>query len=252
MRCRASTLAIEKQHMKQITLLSLAISALIGSSLLAGPPDYKQVAPAPPPCDFGTGWYFALDGGANVHQDVNRTLERTFSNGDVVSLSSDSNVGGYGGLKVGYVFGKGTFRPTIEEDMFYNGVSTDATLRLNGTEVARSSNLINSGAFMTNFIMRFAFGKFQPYAGAGVGAYWAEAAGSDFTLVRTGRTFSTGGGASSGSLAWDVVAGADYYWSCKWSTFAEYHYLDYVALDVGEGHHQVGQHLVGGGIRFHF
>jgi opacity protein-like surface antigen len=238
--------------MKQLTLLSIAIGVLLCGSLSAGPPDFKQVAPVPPPCDFGTGLYIALDGGANVYQNVNRTHDHVFANGDVLELSSDSNVGGYGGLKIGYVFGKGTFRPTIEEDMFYNGVSTDAHLRLNGTEIAHSSNLINSGAFMTNFIMRFAFGKFQPYAGAGVGAYYAATAGSDFTVNRAGRTFSTGGGGNSGSLAWDVVAGTDYYWSCKWSTFVEYHYLDYVALDVGEGHHQVGQHLVGGGIRFHF
>ena len=133
-----------------------------------------------------------------------------------------------------------------------NGIGTSAHVDLNGGEIAHSSNLINSGAFMTNFIARFAFGKFQPYAGAGVGAYYAEAAGADFTVNRNGRTFSTGGGKNSGSLAWDVVAGTDYYWTCKFSTFVEYHYLDYVGLDVGDGHHQFGQHLVGAGIRFHF
>ena len=204
------------------------------------------------PCDYGTGWYVALHGGANVFQDVDREREHVFESGDVLSFSSDSNVGGYGGVKIGYVFGRGTVRFAVEEDMFYNGVSTDSHVFLNGTEIARGSNLINSGAFLTNFIMRFAWGKFQPYAGAGVGAYWAETAGTDVTLVRTNRTFNTEGGKSSGSLAWDVVAGTDYYWSCKWSTFIEYHFLDYVALDVGEGNHQVGQHLVGGGIRFHF
>src|SRR5689334_12527396 len=112
--------------MKPKTLTMLLSSVVLASSLLAGPSDYKQVAPAPPPCDFGTGWYFALDGGANVYQDVNRTRDHVFANGDVAQISSDSNVGGYGGIKIGYVFGNGTFRPTIEEDMFYNGVSTDA------------------------------------------------------------------------------------------------------------------------------
>ena len=230
----------------------LGFSSLLVSSLFAGPPDFKQVAPAPPPCDFGTGWYFALDGGANVYQDINRSHDRTFANGDVISLSSDSNVGGWGGIRLGYVFGTGTFRPTIEEDLFYNGVPTNFHLRLNGTEVAHSSNLINSGAFMTNFIARFAFGKFQPYAGGGVGAYYAAAAGSDITINRTGTTFSTSGGRDSGSFAFQAIAGADYYWTCKWSTFVEYKFLDYVALDVGNGHKQVGQQLVGAGIRFHF
>jgi opacity protein-like surface antigen len=239
--------------MKTINLLACATIALMSGSLLAGPPDYKQVAPAPPPpCDYGTGWYVALDGGGNVYQDFNNNFSRTFPSGDVLDLHIDHNLGGYGGLKFGYVFGKATFRPTIEEDMFYNGLSTDVHLKLNGTEIAHSSNLLNSGAFMTNFILRFAFGRFQPYAGAGVGGYYAAAAGSDITFIRTGRTFSTGGGASSASFAWDVVAGADYYWSCKWSVFAEYHVLDYVALDVGNGRHQLGQHLVGGGVRFHF
>jgi hypothetical protein len=58
--------------MKQLTLISLAIIALLSSPLFAGPPDFKQVAPAPPPCDFGTGWYVALDGGANVSK-ISRT-----------------------------------------------------------------------------------------------------------------------------------------------------------------------------------
>ena len=242
--------------MKPITLISLTTSVLLSGSLLAGPPDLKQVAPAPPPCEYGTGWYAALEGGANVYQSFNSNFERDFPNGDVVKLHIDHNVGGYGGIKIGYVFGTGTFRPTIEEDMFYNGIPTSAHVDFNGTRVASSDNLINSGAFMTNFIMRFAFGRFQPYAGAGVGAYYAAAAGSDITVTRVGeevtKTFHTGGGADSGSLAWDVVAGADYYWSCKMSTFVEYHYLDYVALDIGNGNHQLGQHLVGAGLRFHF
>src|SRR4029077_11104436 len=116
--------------MKQITLVTFATIALAGGSLLAGPPDYKQVAPVPPPCDFGTGWYFALDGGANVSQDVDRSREHVFANGDVLALTSDSNVGGYGGIKIGYVFGRGTFRPTIEEDLFYNGRSEEHTSEL--------------------------------------------------------------------------------------------------------------------------
>jgi opacity protein-like surface antigen len=239
--------------MKLKTLITLASSSLLVSSLLAGSPDYKQTAPAPPPpCAFGTGWYVALDGGANVYQDIGTSRDFTFANGDIIRVSRDQNIGGWGGIKLGYVFGTGTFRPTIEEDLFYNGINTDIHVKLNNVEVAHSSNLINSGAFMTNFIGRFAFGKFQPYAGAGVGAYYAAAAGSDITVNRTGATFSTSGGASSGSLAWQAVAGADYYWTCRWSTFVEYKYLNYIALDVGNGHKQVGQQLVGAGIRFHF
>jgi len=238
--------------MKQHIALSLAIGILSAGSIFAGGGDVKSVAPTPL-CDFGTGWYVALDGGANVYQSFDTNFTRTFSNGDDISLTIDHNVGGYGGIKFGYVFGNGMLRPTIEEDMFYNGIPTDAHVKFNGTEVAHSSNLINSGAFMTNFILRFGTGRFQPYIGGGVGAYYAEAAGADVTVNRGGgRTFFTGGGANSGSFAFDAVAGADYYMSCKWSIFAEYHFLDYCALDVGDGNHQFGQQLVGAGIRFHF
>src|SRR5471032_436161 len=151
--------------MKRISLFSIALTVLASSSLLAGPPDFKAAPPPPPECDYGTGFYAALEGGANVYQDINTNRDFIFNNGDVVNLSRDQNVGGWGGIKLGYVFGKGTFRPTIEEDMFYNGINAGLHLRLNGVDVAHSNNLINSGAFLTNFIGRFAFGKFQPYFG---------------------------------------------------------------------------------------
>jgi hypothetical protein len=238
--------------MKCKYVLLAAVTSLICASAFAGGPDFKQVT-TPPSCEYGTGWYFAIDGGANVHQNFDDHLSRTFANGDVIDLHIDSDVGGYGGIKLGYVFGTGTFRFALEEDMLYNGFSTDSHLDLNHVEVARNSNMINSGAFLTNFIGRYAMGKFQPYVGGGVGAYYAETNGGDFTIVRPGgKTFSTGGGRNSGSLAWDVVAGADYFWTCKFSTFIEYHYLGYVALDVGDGSHQFGNHLVGAGIKFHF
>src|SRR5216117_4282349 len=34
--------------------------------------------------------------------------------------SSDLDVGFFGGIKLGYVFGTGVFRPTVEGDFFYN------------------------------------------------------------------------------------------------------------------------------------
>jgi hypothetical protein len=92
-----------KQH---LTLL-IAIGILIARSAFAGGGDFKNVAPAPPPCDFGTGWYMALDGGANVFQSFDTSFSRTFPNGDDISLRIDHNVGGYGGVKFGYVFGNG-------------------------------------------------------------------------------------------------------------------------------------------------
>ena len=63
---------------------------------------------------------------------------------------------------------------------------------------------------MANFILRFAPGnqRFQPYAGGGVGIYYAESAGVEVVDPVTGRVpVNTGGGASHADLAWQIVAG---------------------------------------------
>jgi hypothetical protein len=220
----------------------LTTIAALGFVLAVARAEDNPVAGTPA---YGTGAYFALHGGANVYQN----FDDSFSRGDK-KLDIDHNVGEYGGIKLGYVFGTGTYRFALEEDMFYNGIPTSAHIDQNGREVANSSNRINSGAFMTNFLMKFAFDKFQPYLGPGIGAYYAKTESGDVTV--NGRTFSTSGGRSSGSLAWDAVAGADYYWTPAISTFVEYHYLGYVALDVGDGSHKFGNNLIGAGLKFHF
>jgi len=66
-------------------------------------------------------------------------------------------------------------------------------------------------------------------------------------------TFNGGGGQSHADLAWQVIAGADYYWNPKFSTFIEYHYLDYTSTQIETNQSRdLGQHLVGAGLRFHF
>jgi len=41
--------------------------------------------------------------------------------GSTLDVSPKNDVGFYGGIKLGYVFGTGVIRPTIEGDWFYNG-----------------------------------------------------------------------------------------------------------------------------------
>src|SRR5437764_13277183 len=97
--------------MRRLNLIIIATSALLSSSLFAGPPEYKQVAPPPTPILYGTGFYGAIDLGANVYQD--RGGNRT--------LTDDNPTSFFGGIKLGYVFGTGVIRPTVEGDFFYNG-----------------------------------------------------------------------------------------------------------------------------------
>src|SRR6266536_3064314 len=101
--------------MKRLNLIIIATSTLLSSSLLAGPPEYKQIAAAPPaPELYGLGFYGAIDAGANVFQDRGGT--RVFSNefGDTLTINPKNDIGFFGGIKLGYVFGRRIFRPTVE------------------------------------------------------------------------------------------------------------------------------------------
>jgi opacity protein-like surface antigen len=248
--------------MKKTTLFLASIFGFVAAAAQAGTEVYKQVAPPPPPELYGLGFYGAIDMGANVFQ--NRGGDRTFSDqdpnspffGDTLTVSPKNDVGFFGGLKLGYVFGTGVFRPTLEGDFFYNGFrgGADFALRDSFGDTLRSSSAttwINTGAFMGNFIGRFAFGRFQPYAGAGVGIYFAESAGAEFQGPN--GTLSTGGGRSHADLAWQIIAGSDYYWTPKFSTFIEYKFLNYTSTQIDTREDRVlRQQLVGAGVRVHF
>ena len=257
--------------MKKSYALTTLLIGILTIPLQAGTETYKQVAPPPPPPMYGLGFYGAIDAGANVFQD--RGGDRTF-NGDnrindptdrdfdaTLTVSPKNDVGFFGGIKLGYVFGSGVVRPTVEGDFFYNGFRGGADFTLNdrfGDTIAQRNvtTWINTGAFMANFILRFAPGnqKFQPYAGGGIGIYYAESAGVEVVDPVTGRVpVNTGGGASHADLAWQVVAGADYFFRPNMSAFIEYHYLNYTSTQINTRESRdLGQQLVGAGVRFFF
>ena len=260
--------------MKKLLVSTLAFTGLLAASLQAGPAvEYKQVAQPPPMELWGTGFYGAIDMGANLYQ--NRGDDRTFTNDDLNSpffgstldVNPKNDVGFFGGLKLGYVFGTGIIRPTIEGDFFYNGFRGGADFTLHeaftpcpdcatqfSTHERSVDTWINSGAFLANFILRFNFGRFQPYAGAGVGGYYAESAGTDAVDPVTGRVvFNTGGGKNHADLAWDVVGGSDYFFNPNFSAFIEYKYLNYTSTQIDTREDRdLGQHLLGAGVRFFF
>jgi opacity protein-like surface antigen len=254
--------------MKKLLLCSLALTALLAMSLRAGPAvEYKQVAPPPPPPLYGVGFYGGIDLGANLYQNrgdtrtftINEPSPSTVDFGDTLTFDPKNDVGFFGGIKLGYVFGTGIVRPTLEGDFFYNGFrgGGDFTLRDSFGDVLAQRDVttwINTGAFMGNFILRLNFGRFQPYAGAGVGVYVAESAGTEVVNPTTSTvTINTGGGQSHTDLAWQVVAGSDYFFTPKVSAFIEYKYLDYTSTQIDTNQDRdVGQHLLGAGVRFFF
>jgi opacity protein-like surface antigen len=252
--------------MKKFFILPLLLFGFAAVSLQAGQEVYKQVAPPPPPM-YGLGFYGAIDAGANIYQ--NRGDDRTFTDnnpnspffGDSLEVNPKNDVGFFGGVKLGYVFGTGVVRPTVEGDFFYNGFrgGGNFTLRDSFDNVVAQRNVttwINTGAFMANFILRFAPGnqRFQPYVGAGVGIYYAESAGTEVVDPVTGRVpINTGGGRSHADLAWQIIAGADYYWTPKFSTFIEYKFLNYTSTQINTNENRdLRQQLVGAGVRLHF
>jgi opacity protein-like surface antigen len=253
--------------MKKLPLLTSALLGFVTASLQAGESvAYKQVAPPPPPL-YGTGFYGGIDMGANIYQ--NRGDDVTFSDqnpnspffGETLTVSPKNDVGFFGGIKLGYVFGTGWIRPTLEGDFFYNGFrgGADFTLRDSFNNVLAQRDVdtwINTGAFMGNFILRFAPGnqKFQPYAGAGVGVYYAESAGTEVVNPITGVVdINTGGGRNHADLAWQVVAGSDYFFTPNFSAFIEYKFLDYTSTQIDTRHDRdLKQHLLGAGVRFFF
>src|SRR5215467_10841756 len=123
--------------MKKFSIPTLLLFGLITSSVRAGTETYKQVAPPPPPPMYGLGFYGAIDMGANVYQ--NRGGTRTFTDdnphseflGSNLEVNPKNDVGFFGGIKLGYVFGTGVVRPTIEGDFFYNGFRGGADFNLN-------------------------------------------------------------------------------------------------------------------------
>ena len=262
------------QRMKKLSILATLLFGFVAVSPAGPAEEYKQVAPPPPPL-YGLGFYGAIDMGANVYQ--NRGGDRTFTDdnpnseffGSTLTVSPKNDVGFFGGVKLGYVFGSGWIRPTVEGDFFYNGFQGGADFTLHeaftpcdicatelSTHQRNVSTWINTGAFLANFILRFApgDGRFQPYLGAGVGGYIAESAGVEVVDPVTGRVpINTGGGASHADLAFDALAGADYFFTPNLSAFVEYKYLNYQSTQIDTRENRaLGQQLVGAGVRFFF
>jgi opacity protein-like surface antigen len=239
--------------MKTSLILTAAAFAAFSASALAGETTSdvsKNAVPSPPApaLVFGTGWYFGLQAGINAYQDFGGSREFSVG-GSRGRIDNDTQIGFVGGIKAGYVFGTGVVRPAIEADLYYNGVHGDLDVSVNGSDADISGDVkLNSGAFMGNFLLRFAYDRFQPYIGAGAGAWVAQVDDIDVTV--NGSDYDLGSESSSSGFAWQIIGGADYYFTEKVSAFLEYKFLNYE--DAGIQGDRIGQHLVVLGVRLHF
>lgn len=229
---------------KLLILLTAGIAAT--SSVLAGPstPQSKLVTPVEEL--YGVGWYGAIDGGVNIYQSFSGG-ESASVRGHKLSLDPSGEVGGFGGLKLGYVFGTGFVRPALEADCFYNGFESNLDLKVDGKHLAGLDSRLDSGAFLGNVLIRFNLDRFQPYVGAGAGCWVGKA--NDASVKIGSRSYSVNGSDTETGFAWQVVAGADYYFTPKFSSFLEYKFLNYEDC-VFDG--AIRQQLVALGLRLHF
>lgn len=230
------------------SLLAAFTVAILASPVFAGDTSYKSSNESFAPV-YGTGFYGALQFGANVYQDYGGGASDSIGGLDV-SIDVDDNVGIFGGLKFGYVFGSGFLRPAIELDAFYNGFESDINIDIENIGNFDGDADVHTGAGLVNFLLRFDFGRFQPYVGMGAGIHYSEL--SDFDINFRGQRVSTNAGGDSTGFAWQAVAGADFYFTEKVSGFIEYKFLNYEDSDLGPSDDAVRQQLVGAGIRFHF
>ncbi len=227
-------------------LLAMATVAVAGEQMV----DSKYVTPVEPEPVYGVGPYVALYGGINAYQNYDGT--QRFSIGDTTyAVERKEKIGGFGGLKAGYVFNDGPVRPAVELDAFYNGVDSDIELRANGRRIADLSERYDTGAFLGNFILRFDLGMFQPYVGAGAGIYVGQADDIRFTVPGVGSV-SRGSSDTEVGFAWQVLAGSDIFFTENVSLFFEYKWLNYEDANVFGAGDRIGQHLVGAGVRFFF
>jgi opacity protein-like surface antigen len=226
----------------------------------------KYVAPPEAEARIGVGFYAALFGGVNLHQDADLDDFEVEAGGLEFDVDTDldSDTGWFAGLKLGYVWDTGgVFMPAIELEGFYNtvDVNIDATARSLRTD-ARVSGELKSGVFMFNVLGKFDLGTFRPYIGVGAGAAYLEAGDISGSLRFRGEEFAsfdadsddieavTGVDNSGWTFAWQAIGGFDVYLNENISLFAEYKALWFYA-DTDELSNYL-QHLVGGGIRIHF
>jgi len=251
---------------KSFVLLALSL-ALVRAHAGSTSTDYTKTMQTPvTEARIGMGLYAAVFGGANVYQNASfdhtdvRAFGRTFG----IDADLDPNTGWFAGVKLGYVFDTHTwFLPAVELEGFYNHLDVEANGR--SDELRTDAHVraeMRSAVMMANLLGKIDLGHFRPYIGGGAGAAYVSAGQVDAELDfrghevihvngdadefgRIGR-FRTDGW----TFAWQAVGGFDYYLTPRVSVFAEYKALWYYVNTDGVSNYL--QHLVGGGVRFHF
>ena len=235
--------------MKKLLTIA-AVSALALSTLSAGETYTRQSAgkstytPAPMEHEAKGGLYVAIFGGVNVAQTGDIQEENVGGIIGEIDTEVDTEIGWFGGLKLGYVFPtRSVLKPVIEVEGFYNGVETkfDTDTDFGNFDVNAD---FHSAVFMVNALLKFDFGKFQPYLGGGIGYAHTWINNVEVNDVEVEEAED-----DEGTLAYQGIAGLEYHINEQIGVFTEYKAL--VFDEVG-GIDTYVNHLIGVGVRVGF
>lgn len=226
-------------------MIKKLVCVLLSSGMaVAGP--LSKVVEQPIPENAG-GLYLAPFGGVNLYQNADMD---GVGPGDEGSLNPV--VGGFAGLKLGYLFGDpGLFRPALELEGFYNGVETDMDGIYRGVTYSGGADF-HTANIMLNILGKFDLGQWQPYLGFGLGAahVWNFNRSYDLDEPVDGRTHLPCPDESDWVFAYQGIAGVDYRLSQQLSVFTEYKAMVYNQPLNYPGDYL--HHLLGLGLRISF
>jgi opacity protein-like surface antigen len=192
-----------------------------------------------------TGWNLGVFGGVNFLQDTADDFGLRIQNPVPPASRGDirgGQVGAIGGIKLGYDWpfsdepieqfeketaGLGGIRLSggLEAEAFYAYLPWKARLDTGGD----AHGDFHAGVFMLNALLKGQIGKFRPYAGPGIGAAYIHGTNYDVLGVSQGEDDTV-------ELAFQILAGVDYFISDGWSVFGEYRFLDFIDVNIfGQG-----------------
>lgn len=247
---------MKRTYFSLAAFAALVAGANAGDTVWNAPKNPVTIDPAPMAPAYGEGWYLGIGGGLNVYQDyqnASRNKRVKVGNETIVNTKLDTdNVGGFGGIKLGYGFGGGAIKPAIELDAFYNAYDIKFSAETADGDKGNAKGRLDSGGFLANVLFRYDAGAFMPYVGAGAGFFIGKI---DDARVSVGSASITGGSDQTTEFAWQLLGGFDYFFNERTSFFTEYKFLSYENSNGGDtffGGSAIRQHLVGVGVRWFF
>jgi opacity protein-like surface antigen len=203
---------------------------------------------------YGIGTNVTIYGGVTAFQDGTLKITSPAAPGAEVKGSTQSTLGGVGGIKFGFTwpsfdaiggdpesFSKPAdlIEPSIVGDFFWSGyrykatgTGTTSSLGVTGSYDGTLKADVNSYTFCVEPTVRFNLGAFRPYIGFGVGGTYVDAghAHVDGNVGILGLGTASGGQDLTGSsndfdFSAEALAGAEYFFDKHWALTFDYKFL---------------------------